>query len=289
MCANRLMKRKRGYMDLDLFKLILDRCEEEGIPEIKLYTVGESLLHPQFMEMWRLAVSGSFKWVYIFTNGALLDEHSIYELTKTDKCKIRYSFSGWDRKSYETIYINGSFEEAVRKMKILNKIVRERGMPAKALRVFGVASNDERKKKTIDFLQRNIGLEPCQINIKKPHTFGGYISMSDPLFIPGIHNTERNGPLYCDALNRKNGILYDGRVTACGCRDIDGELVIGDIRKQSIREIRRGEKFKKLVNQFKCGDLRGLICYRCSWVTRQKAEAHQNKFIATMKYVVGAR
>jgi len=58
-------------------------------------------------------------------------------------------------------------------------------------------------------------------------------------------------------------------VTACGCHDINGDLIIGDIRKQSLREIRKGQDFKNIIQKFKDGDLNGLICNNCphkKWV-----------------------
>ena len=46
--------------------------------------------------------------------------------------------------------------------------------------------------------------------------------------------------------------------------DINADLIIGDIRENSIQEIRQGSEFQKLLDKFNCGDLRGLICYRCN-------------------------
>lgn len=264
MCPNKLMKRKKGFIDFELFRLILDRCEEAKIPKISLFTVGESLLHSRFLEMlWFAAHRSAIKHIGITTNGSMLDEKYMRELIKCEKCRVSISFSGWDKESYEKKYIGGTFEEIVNKIKLFNQIVLETKSSLRKLQVYGNVDQWVAAEKTVNFLVNSIGLKREQISIE--HTFN-WID-----FITGEHGDDTNKqnykkkatPMACFWFNKHIGVLYDGKVTACGCLDVDGDLVIGDIRKQTIREIRNGVGVKRLKRLFKQGDLRGLICYEC--------------------------
>lgn len=252
-------------MDIDLFKLILDRCEEAKIPRIALFTTGESLLHPKFLEMlWLAAGRPGIRKIAVSTNGSLLDENHMREILNTKKGEVCYSFSGWNKESYETRYIGGVFEEAVKRIKLFNQLVQRAGLPPETLRVYGVVGDDEAREKTFNFLKNTVGLNPCQIDLKYPFNW-----IDSILGAHGCGDKERSDEhkskrVFCSVINSQLGVLYDGRVTACGCLDINGELIIGDIREQSIRAIKEGEKFRKLVRRFNQGDLKGLICYECN-------------------------
>ena len=39
----------------------------------------------------------------------------------------------------------------------------------------------------------------------------------------------------CELLFTKPVILADGRVNACACRDVEAELIVGDIHEQPLR------------------------------------------------------
>ncbi|MBU2102158.1 MAG: radical SAM protein, partial [Candidatus Omnitrophica bacterium] len=109
MCANKLMQREKGFMDIGLFELVLDRVQKAKISRITLFTTGESLLHPKFLDMLQRAVRRrSIKEIAISTNGSLLEKY-MGEILKTNKTRVYYSFSGWDKKSYEGRYLGGVF------------------------------------------------------------------------------------------------------------------------------------------------------------------------------------
>jgi len=261
-CPHRLMKRKEGYMTLELFKLILARCQEAKISHIYLYTVGEPLLHPQFLEMLQVAAGHKeIKKIEFFTNGSLLDESLIKEIIKLKKCIVHFSFSGWDKESYEQRYLGGSFEDTVGRIRCFNRMLCEFSAPDKMLVINGAVDSDLAKKKSVDFLKNYIGLKTVQIDIHDSFNWPGFVSSKegDESIGKGV-----GGGYSCWSIRDRIGIMYDGRVTACGCLDLDGELIIGDIQRQSIREIREGADFQKLIIRFNQKKLNGLICCNCS-------------------------
>jgi len=73
-CPITSMKRKKGFMNLDLFKKIVDEASNIGIKRINLQMYGEPLLHPKLLEMIRYAKSKKSFEVWFDTNVYLLDE-----------------------------------------------------------------------------------------------------------------------------------------------------------------------------------------------------------------------
>lgn len=259
MCPNKSMERKKGLMSIETFTKALDRYCEAGIGEIKLYTVGESLLHPKFMEFWKIAISYPFKKVMISTNGSLLTKEMVGEFVKSSKFRIQISFSGWNDRSYELRYVGGKFNEIVEKIKIFNKLIKKSGLPKNSLTVNGVASGSAGSlEKTRKFLIKEVGLDTKQIFVRHANNWVDVMGNSDKC------NLKCGKKYYCHIANTRIGILFDGRVTACGCFDVDAELVVGNIFDSSIRDIRTGKKFQDFVEKLNSGNVSGLMCSRCN-------------------------
>ena len=49
---------------------------------------------------------------------------------------------------------------------------------------------------------------------------------------------------------RRAHILSNGSVGVCSCRDIEGEIVIGDVNKSSLEDIWKGKKLQKYRNDW---------------------------------------
>jgi radical SAM protein with 4Fe4S-binding SPASM domain len=59
-------------------------------------------------------------------------------------------------------------------------------------------------------------------------------------------------------------IYWDGRVGACGCRDVNAsELIIGDVAKSHLSDIWFGAEIAKLRQEFLTADVKE-ICRRCT-------------------------
>jgi radical SAM protein with 4Fe4S-binding SPASM domain len=260
MCPNKHMIRKRGFISVETFTKALDRYSEAGIDSIKLYTVGESLLHPEFMKLWRIAISYPFKTIMISTNASLLTEKMIKEFTKSSKFKIQISFSGWNDRSYELRYVGGNFKDVVDKIKLLGKLIKKAKLPQNTLTINGVVSGGTGSiPKTRNFLMKEIGLDVKQIYLRHASKWIDVIQKANNCSV----NLKNNKKYYCHIANTRIGVLFDGRVTACGCFDIDAELIIENIFDNSILEIRAGKKFQEFISKLDTGNVSNLMCSKC--------------------------
>jgi hypothetical protein len=105
------------------------------------------------------------------------------------------------------------------------------------------------------------------MEIKLPNNFGGLYTGSPNEPTRGIHTFKdlRGEQLeICSVLLDNPGIYVDGRVTACGCLDNSSALIIGDIRVESLRDMRYGARFEALLQAFMAGDVSEVpLCATC--------------------------
>ncbi len=59
-------------------------------------------------------------------------------------------------------------------------------------------------------------------------------------------------------------VLADGRVNACACRDVEAELVVGDLARQSLRQVIDGPEIARLRERHREGDFPE-VCRRCTY------------------------
>ena len=81
-CVNDVMRRKRGFMDVDLFKRLVDEfSQSEKLEKILFHVMGEPTLHPYIIEMISYASKRTQRQILI-TNASTLQTEE----------KIRYIF-----------------------------------------------------------------------------------------------------------------------------------------------------------------------------------------------------
>lgn len=72
-CGNKDMLRPKTFLDMEVYRRLLDEMVELGIPRLTLHTIGEPTLHPQIVRMMEMAVERG-RAVTMSTNGTMLTE-----------------------------------------------------------------------------------------------------------------------------------------------------------------------------------------------------------------------
>ena len=66
----------------------------------------------------------------------------------------------------------------------------------------------------------------------------------------------------CFAPSEALNVLHDGRVVAC-CYDVYGEMELGNLSSQNLKQIQNGKKIKELSKRLKNREIEGLPCEYC--------------------------
>jgi MoaA/NifB/PqqE/SkfB family radical SAM enzyme len=252
------MKREKGFMEFALFKKIIDEGCEIGVKRIHLYLHGEPLLHPKIVDMIRF-IKYKNLGISIATNGMVLNKELSSDILKTGVNSADYftfSILGASKEIHEKIMKGVDHERVINN--ILNFIEMRKKMkkngPIIEVIFYSMPEND--------------GEEDLFRNIWKGYVdhvrLGGKISQQFAKY-----KNERNKILErkktCNNLWERMTIFWDGRVTIC-IGDIDGDEIIGDLRKMKIDEVWNGEnllKIKMLHLEKKFRELN--LCFNCDW------------------------
>ena len=130
-----------GYMDLDLFKKVIDELEG-NVESITLASRGEPTLHKQLGEMLEY-MNGKFLAVKVNSNASLLTDKLIHTILSNDVQTLALSIDAADKELYEKLRVNGKFEKTLKNVERFNEI-REKEYPTSRLvtRISGVKVND---------------------------------------------------------------------------------------------------------------------------------------------------
>lgn len=245
-CPRHHMNDLTGYMEMGLFKKIIDEASSYKDRIIVLHRRGESLLHKGFSEMCSY-VKGKFKEVQIATNGTCLtDEKSLAMI----EALTFVSFSIDIPEVYDKTRCPAKYE-AVEK-KILRFL--ELNMGKVRTQVSMVQTADTPSANAEEFKRIWTG-KVDRVRIYQQHSIDGKF---------GSLAEKRPERKPCVMPEYEMLIYCDGLVGRCN-HDWNGDSM-GDVNKNSIYEIWHNEKYEKLRLEHKNLKFTDKVCADCdSW------------------------
>ncbi len=271
-CPRDRLTRKIETMSFDLFKKLLDKIlsETTQYDTLTFPGMGEPLLDETLDKKIEYAKKRNIKDILILTNGSLLNVKRFKELENLGVSSIRVSFYGNEPDSYSRVHgVNNKelFYKIRDNLVEISKIKKS----TKLLLTFNIvnSSNDGCVRDWINYWQDKADL----IEVWYPHNWV-YGRDYRRLQETKLKSCGRpfNGPLQ---------VQVDGTVNMC-CFDFDGKLTLGDLKKESLKEIFSSSLFKKILKHHQSGDFRGsgLICENCDQRNADKSDVmvYNSKF-----------
>tara|TARA_B110000438_G_scaffold90981_1_gene90529 strand:+ start:2017 stop:2862 length:846 start_codon:yes stop_codon:yes gene_type:complete len=242
------MTRDGGFMDFNLFKKIIDDCND--LEHLCMHNWGEPLLHKDIFRMIEYAKNKGVNYVVMNTNGTLLTDKMINRIVNSKLDIIRFSIDG----SAETFKrVRGVELENIEKNIKKLKIIKEKKRPELKMGVVFTVEEDTEGdaeeyinhwKKIVD----HVRLQPKLITSPRtevcPEPFG-----------------KDYGKLV---------VLWDGRVIPC-CVDYNANLMIGNIQNDTIPNLWKSEKLNILREQHLKGEFPD-TCANCNECESNKAD-----------------
>lgn len=246
MCPFRIMKRTKGDMPWAIFKKIIDECQ--GARTCYLHQIGEPLLHSNIFGMINYAHHAGIR-TSISTNALLLKERTV-EILKSSLDELTLALDGLDSEIY------GRFRDKRVFWKVYHDIVAflKCGFPD-SLHVQVQLIEMEGNRNQVDEFRYRFGRYNVEVLVKPFSTFAGNV---EDLGYRTKEKAARCSKLY-------NSITFnrDGIVVIC-CRDFDHFTVVGNIARQSLREIWEGEPYQTYREAFLKKDWETLpFCGNC--------------------------
>lgn len=243
----------KGFMSMELYKKIIDEATSKGLYALKLMYRGESLLHPNIVEMVKYAKDKGVLEVMINSNCTLLTEEKAKGFIDAGLDKLICSVDGYEKETYEKIRRGAKFEVVLENIQRMQRLKKELGKDKPKLRVQMVDSpaNHHQIDGYIHFWGRiadEVGIEDMN-------------DWTDKKLTHVVASKEFKCPMPWQRLI----VHFNGKVSIC-CGNIYGKLIAGDLNTQTVEEVWNGEVMQKLRKLIKEGKSHCVhICSECGF------------------------
>lgn len=258
MCPREKLNRPQGVMDFQLFKDILDNVRDYGITNVFLGGYGEPLLDPYIIKRVKY-VKGMGLFANFISNGSLMSETMAKGLIDAGLDEVRFSFYGTTEKIYNSVHKGLSYDLTKKNITNLINLREKSGGKIPRVYVFFLIL-DVNLHQAEDFKAEWEGITDA-IEIWKPHNFG------DGRIYRNVNGNREScgrpqrGPIQ---------VQWDGTVIPC-CWDYNGCMVLGDLKKDSLRDILRGEKFVDMCDAHNNSNFEKYpFCNNCDQLNKKK-------------------
>jgi len=230
MCPHHKLK-KMGFMDMGLYRKIVDDAVSCGMERVALSFFGEAMLDKDLEERIQYAKSKGLK-VSFFTNASKMDKEKSQMIIRNKVDDVSVSLDSPNKETYEKIRRNLKFEDV--RDNILGLIELKKKMksdlPAIGLAIVEMDENTNELKDFYSDWKDRVN----SINIINMRNWSG-------------KSKERKSKTKypCALLWQMIVVDWDGEVVLC-CNDWNHEEVVGNLNVESIRDVWDGKKLDKV-------------------------------------------
>ena len=244
------MTRHAVHMDLDFFEDFIKR-NHNFLEFVGLNGYGEPLIHPKLFDMLSICrkygVSSG-----ISTNCTMLKGEIAQRLLEEGPDHLTLAIDSIDKSSYEKVRVGASFDLVMENVKTFLKLRdKKEGVPFVVLQCIYMT---ETKEQIHDFIAQFTNYRYDAIRIRQLTYSGNLRNDAD----------YKNEGDCCYWLWTEPMLLSNGLLTVC-CQDVNGELVIGDLRESSLNELWQADKvrnIRKIHSEGRRQDIK--ICRDCN-------------------------
>ena len=276
------MGRPSGDMDFNLFKKIIDEIGDY-LFLILLWDWGEPFLNPSIYEMISYTKQRGIKLVSS-TNGHLFNKvEQADQLITSGLDSIIFAVDGISQKTYEPYRQGGSLESVLQAIRTV--VMRKQALNSKTPLInlrFIVMRHNEHEIHGLKKLAKSLGVDALTLKTLNPYSQDPYAGKNTErkevylaLVPEDLHyqrfkysansvdriRLKRNP---CKNLWNNPAIHWDGMVCPC-TYDPKEKYGLGNVKKQSFKEIWQGEAYRFMRRQFCTERNPPLLCRECSY------------------------
>lgn len=228
MCANDKLTRKRGVMDIRLYKKIIDEIAEEN-PYTRLWLdfYGEPLIQKfKLFYMIDYAVKKGLKNIDLNTNAMLLDEEMSEMLLDSGITFISIDCDGFTPEVYEKIRVGAKRDQVYENIEYFLRRKKERGIekPIIEVKIMEMEENKDEIEKVLSYW-RERGAWTC---VRRLISWGGKYNNGS--------NSDGATRIACGSGIGILPIAWDGTVVNC-VMDCNADYPCGNANTSTIKEI----------------------------------------------------
>jgi len=261
MCPKHFLKSKNEDMPLDVIKKILDEARAAGCYAVNLNGAGESICHPDLVQVIRYAKHIGFLDVMFHSNGILLDEAISRQLIEAGLTRLIVSLDSHIPEIYKQIRPSFDFKVVFGNVKRFIDLRNEMGRREPLVRI------------TMVVMKENVKTIQETINFWK---FADYITINDCMYFDKFKafkfdkdeisaDAKKEGMIYvCAPLYQQLSVTNDLKVISCSTIYAKNYRVLGDYTKHDLKAIWAGDVLKELRKYHEAGMCSEILpCSKC--------------------------
>ena len=241
MCPRQLVEKVSGLMDIDLYGKVITEARNYVPVTLVPFFRGEPLLHPNLLEMIKMAKEARLGPIQLTTNAMLLEREISEELVAMGLDFISFSLDMLDKEAYEATRVGGEYERVMENIETFLKVRARAAGRTNTPEVQVSAVETEENRESMDDFINYWGKRVDRVRIYPAHSAGGALgSLKKGENL--IHFDKR---LPCEKLFNDMVICWNGDVAVCN-HDWERKEFIGNIGSATIHEVWTGEKYNEL-------------------------------------------
>ncbi len=250
-----------GDMDLSLYREIIDEGSEHSLWGAKLSYRGESLMHPDIIEMVSYAKKKGILDLYLNTNGMLLKDGMADRLIDAGLDRISISVDGTDPAEFEKMRKGARFDAIMRNIDRLMDLRQKKNAPNPKIRVQTVRlPSIDLEEYTRFWSSRCDEVATVDYKISESRT----ADLIEPDFA-------------CPQLWQRMTIEWNGDIIPCNNDDYR-RLSPGNVKTKSVHECWHDSRVREARELHKKGLSHAVeACNGCPWRTTQILKNREEK------------
>lgn len=265
-CSNRKMTRRKGNIQPDFLKRILQEAYDHGVREVGYYSTGEPFLNPDLPAHIKTAKEIGYDYVYLTSNGALATLERVKPCLEAGLDSLKFSVNGYDKETYHLIHGVDDFDRVISNIRDISSYRKERHLNFNLFSSSIFTEYTAKEKGTFQSLLAEYVDEMVFFHVGNQ---GGLISdVIEELSVAHEVIVRKNCALPFHSLN----ITHEGYLTAC-CVDFNNSLVVADLNQVSLLEAWHSEKMQELRRRILEDDVANTMCYNCFHNTQEEFQA----------------
>jgi radical SAM protein with 4Fe4S-binding SPASM domain len=266
-CAYPQMERKKQTMSMDDFKRVVDEYLAMGGHHVSLTPiVGDPFVDKHVFErLDYLMAEPRVRGISFYTNAILMTrEKSKRLMPYASKLHVHVSWGGFDADTWNTIMGVTKFEAA--RDAVLGFLEEKRASGAAIPFTLALRCPDSACRgplwETLSAARKEGLVEIA--GMPDYDSWAGKVKDSELLKV-GLRPRRMPFKLgACELLFTKPVVLANGDVNACACRDVEAELIVGNVKNEPLSKIWAGRGIDAIIDAHERGEYPD-VCRRCTY------------------------
>ena len=258
------MARKISFLDITSYKSFIDQGFKLGLKEVGLYTTGEPFFIKNINDYISYAKTVGITYIYVTTNGALLNKKKIKSAFDSGLNSIKFSINAGSRETYKLVHGHDDFDKVIENVQLTHQFRKDNNLkfPIYASCVVTRFVEDEKLK-----LKEILSPYVDDLVFFNVHSqFGQSLDFLDAMSATSSSleskNTTKSSYTPCSFLWNRVHLTAENFLTLC-CVDYENVLTYADLKKQSLKEAWNNQLIIEMRKKHQNKDLGGTLCKNC--------------------------